>query len=237
VNADDFGLSCGVNRGIVVAHERGIVTTTSLMVRARAANEAAEYARSHPSLGVGLHVDIAERKYEDDGWVLVYSHADEDDDAALLTEVRSQLDRFRQLVGRDPTHLDSHQHVHRKEPLRSIMVELSRELDVALRGFTEGVTTYSGFYGQTDRGEPAPECITRESLDCLLRALPDGLSELSCHPGWGSDSGSSYAEERALELQVLCDPEIAAVIHAQGIILTGFGAESQGRRVGLGNAR
>src|SRR5206468_2930594 len=56
VNADDLGLSPGVNRGIIEAHERGIVTSASLMVRWPAAAEAAAYARSRPQLGVGLHL-------------------------------------------------------------------------------------------------------------------------------------------------------------------------------------
>ena len=58
VNADDFGRSRGVNRGIVEAHERGIVTSASLMVRWAAAADAAAYARMRPELSVGLHVDL-----------------------------------------------------------------------------------------------------------------------------------------------------------------------------------
>ena len=49
VNADDFGLSPGVNRGVVQAHERGIVTSASLMVRQPAAGAAAACARAHTS--------------------------------------------------------------------------------------------------------------------------------------------------------------------------------------------
>ena len=60
VNADDFGLSAGVNRGIAAAFEGGIVTSASLMVRPDAAAEAASYARLHPVLGVGLHIDLGE---------------------------------------------------------------------------------------------------------------------------------------------------------------------------------
>jgi predicted glycoside hydrolase/deacetylase ChbG (UPF0249 family) len=53
VNADDFGQSAGINRGIVEAHQRGIVTSASLMVRWHAASEAAAaYARAHPRLSV-----------------------------------------------------------------------------------------------------------------------------------------------------------------------------------------
>ena len=61
VNADDFGQSHGVNRGIMQAHRRGIVTSASLMVRWLAASEAAAYAREHPSLSLGLHVDLGEK--------------------------------------------------------------------------------------------------------------------------------------------------------------------------------
>src|SRR5215470_9116375 len=59
VNADDFGMCKGVNRGIIEAHARGIVTSTSLMVtRPVAAEDAAQRAREHPSLDLGLHVDL-----------------------------------------------------------------------------------------------------------------------------------------------------------------------------------
>ena len=58
VNADDLGLSSGVNQGILQAHEQGIVTSASLMVRHQAAPEAVAAAREHPRLGLGLHVDL-----------------------------------------------------------------------------------------------------------------------------------------------------------------------------------
>ena len=58
VNADNFGLSVGVNHGIIETHEHGIVTSASLMARWPAA--AAAYARAHPRLGLGLHLDIGE---------------------------------------------------------------------------------------------------------------------------------------------------------------------------------
>src|SRR5262249_22921163 len=58
VNADDFGRSAGVNRGIIQAHEQGIVTSASLMVHWPAAREAAEYGRGRPGLSLGLHFDL-----------------------------------------------------------------------------------------------------------------------------------------------------------------------------------
>src|SRR3954469_16501974 len=72
VNADDFGLCAAVNEGIVLAHERGIVTSTSLMVSRDGAAEAAAYARSHPRLSVGLHIDLGEWVCRGRTWVPNY---------------------------------------------------------------------------------------------------------------------------------------------------------------------
>lgn len=56
VNADDFGLTEGVNRAIVEAHQRGIVTSTTLMANGAAFDDAVRLARETPSLNVGCHV-------------------------------------------------------------------------------------------------------------------------------------------------------------------------------------
>src|SRR5437879_6831057 len=115
VNADDFGLSPETNRGIVTAHESGIVTRASLMVRYPAALEAAEYARQHPRLGVGLHLDLGEWAFRGGEWVALYTVVRTHDADAVRAEAERQLTAFRDLVGHDPTHLDSHQHVRRRD--------------------------------------------------------------------------------------------------------------------------
>jgi hopanoid biosynthesis associated protein HpnK len=56
VNADDFGLTEGVNRAILELHEEHVLTSTSLMARASATSQAVEIARATPTLGVGCHV-------------------------------------------------------------------------------------------------------------------------------------------------------------------------------------
>jgi chitin disaccharide deacetylase len=57
-NADDFGASTGINRGIVECHTRGVVTSASLMVEGRAVHEAVAISRDCPALSVGLHWDV-----------------------------------------------------------------------------------------------------------------------------------------------------------------------------------
>jgi len=223
VNADDFGQSPGINRGIIEAHAQGVVTSASLMVRWPAAVEAAAYGRAHPALSLGLHVDLAEWAYRNDGWVPLYEVVPTHDRAAVAEEVSRQLVTFRRLVGRDPTHLDSHQHVHLREPVRTVLLESARALAVPLRHCSTTVCYCGDFYGQTAEGHPLPESIGVERLLHILATLQPGLTELGCHPGQGDDLDTMYSRERAQELSVLCDPRVQAAIVALGIELCSFG--------------
>src|SRR5215212_5238159 len=122
VNADDFGLSPGINRGIIRAHVEGIVTSASLMVRWPAAREAVQLAAAHSALSVGLHVDLGEWEQQGGEWRSVYEVISDTESArAVRNEVAAQLRTFRQLVGRDPTHIDSHQHAHKEGPARHVL--------------------------------------------------------------------------------------------------------------------
>src|SRR5258707_3772776 len=58
VNADDLGADDGINRGIIEAHERGIVTSASLMVNMPSAPSAVRTSREHPALSLGLHANF-----------------------------------------------------------------------------------------------------------------------------------------------------------------------------------
>ena len=189
------------------------------MVRWPAAEAACDYARSHPSLSVGLHVDLGEWTYRDDeGWVALY----EVEPSAMEDEARGQLALFRSLLGRDPTHVDSHQHAHRDEPAQSVLVALAEELSVPLRHFTPSIAYCGGFYGQSDTGEPAPELVSAEALVGLIDSIPEGITELLCHPASEVDFESTYGEERLRELDALCDPRAHQGIERVGIELRSF---------------
>ncbi len=164
VNADDFGLSPGVNRGIIKAHEQGIVTSSSLMVRWPAAAAAAAYGREHPGFSIGLHVDLGEWVYRNEDWECLYEVVPLADRADVAHETDRQLAAFRRLLGRNPSHIDSHQHVHRQEPVQAILVELARQLDVPLRHFSPAVRYCGTFYGQTSQGLLLPDAISVKGL-------------------------------------------------------------------------
>jgi chitin disaccharide deacetylase len=221
VNADDLGLSRGVNEGIARAHLDGIVTSASLMVRQPAAEAAAELVRQLPKLGVGLHVDLAEWTPGPSGWTPVYAFVDDRDGSAVAREVEEQLALFEDLVGRPPDHLDSHQHVHRSEPLRSILGRVADELGVPLR-FRSSFGYFGGFYGQTRDGRPLPDAISPRALRTAIAELPDAATELCCHPAAQLDFRSSYGRERLQELETLCDPTVREVHAASGFRLDSF---------------
>jgi predicted glycoside hydrolase/deacetylase ChbG (UPF0249 family) len=222
VNADDFGMSLGVNRGILDAHRHGIVTSASLMVRWPAAGEAVALSRPWPRLSLGLHVDLGEWAYRDGAWVCLYEVVPPRDLAAVTREVLRQLDVFRELTGRNPTHLDSHQHFHREEPVRTVMRNLADELSVPLRDFSSQVRYSGSFYGQTAKGDALPEAISAASLLRTLAELPPGVTELGCHPGLNDDLNTMYRQERAVEVSTLCDERVRSAIHELRIELYSF---------------
>ena len=214
VNADDFGYSRGVNRGIAEAHDRGIVTSTSLMVDAPGVEEAVALARARPGLSVGLHVN-----FTNEGERLV----EFEDPAACRADLARQLERFQALLGRPPTHLDAHQHVHRGEVARPIFREAAARLGVHLRD-EPPVTYKGGFYGQWEHGVSDPTKVSVAFLAGFLRAeFTDGLYELCCHPGYvDADASFVYHQDRELELAALTDPSIRALLGELGLRLAGW---------------
>jgi predicted glycoside hydrolase/deacetylase ChbG (UPF0249 family) len=211
-----------VNRGIIETHEHGIVTSASLMVRWPVAAQAAAYSRERPNFSVGLHVDLAEWAFHHETWVPQYEVVPVDDITAVADEVSRQLATFRRLVGRDPTHMDSHQHVHLQEPVRSIVLAVASKLGVPVRGLSPEVRYCGHFYGQTAEGLPYLDGTSLDNLIRILMELPTGFTELGCHPGEADDSGWTYGKERTEELKVLCNPRVRAAIRSEGIELCSF---------------
>ncbi len=221
VNADDFGRSPGVNGGVIRSHEEGIVTSATLMVRWPGAEEAAAYAQ-RSSLSVGLHLDIGEWEYRDGQWHARYEVLATWTADTVAEEIGRQLDRFERLIGSSPDHLDSHQHVHREEPVRAALLGIGERLGVPVRDLTPGIA-YSGvFYGQDPEGTPVPDAITVEALVGTIETLPPGITELGCHPGVEADHDSTYGRERVQEVETLCDPRVRAAIDRCGVVLRSF---------------
>ena len=214
VNADDFGASVGINRGVIEAHRLGPVTSASLMVNAPAAADAAARAAELPDLAVGIHVNFTN---EGDHVVALT------DPVACRTELHRQLDAFHDLLGRPPTHVDSHHNVHIRLPqLTELFLEAARDVGVPLRAFSP-VRYVPRFYGRWD-GETHPEQVTAASFLAIVDAERGaGPFELACHPGHADPEFSSeYDGERQQELATLCSPALMAGLAARPIALVSF---------------
>jgi chitin disaccharide deacetylase len=283
VNADDLGWTDGVNRGIVEAHRKGLVTSTTLLANGRAYDSALEAARQNPELGIGVHLsldggrptapaeqvpgllnDAGELDGGTEGLLLRIASR-----RLRLEEVEQEWDaqiRKIQESGITPTHLDGHKHVQmlpglfelalrlaKKHGIRAIRVaneesSLRSALSVGAlqntgvvlkqgaqaRGLKllardaremaerEGIATSDYFCGITQTGE-----LTREGIEEFLEKLPEGTTELMCHPGYVDEdlrrTATRLQESRAAELEILTDASIRKIVASRGIRLINYG--------------
>src|SRR5262249_50211798 len=156
----------------VRAHEFGVVTAASLMVRREAAAAAAAIARGYPDLAVGLHLDLGEWAFDAGEWRLADFVVDTTDVSAGGDGGERQLDAFVRLVGREPAHIDGHQHMHLDPNVEPIVARAAAAIGATVRHRDSQFA--GGFYGQTGKGDSYPEWITPASLIALLSELPPG---------------------------------------------------------------
>ncbi|HEX9604024.1 MAG TPA: ChbG/HpnK family deacetylase [Myxococcales bacterium] len=210
VNADDLGYDPEIDRGILEAHARGMVTSATAMVDTPFAPAALRAAPA--SLALGLHAVL---------------------DPALPrargeTELLRQIARFTELRGAAPTHLDSHKHHHARPELLEAFAAVAAERGLPVRALdtwmrdllrAQGVRTTDHFLGDAD----LRPCWTSERLAAALAALEDGTTELMCHPGYApSHARTSFGVEREVELRALCDARVREALAGTGAVLASF---------------
>ncbi|HET9178357.1 MAG TPA: ChbG/HpnK family deacetylase [Terriglobia bacterium] len=147
VNADDFGLTEGINRAILDGHNNGIITSTTLMANGMAFDSAVAARSTAPALGIGVHLNLTQGRpvslpsrvpsivtsessfYPSPGVLIRQILRRRVRLADIETELRSQIDKVAS-AGIRITHLDSHKHVHLGPPVFSIVVKLAREYGI-----------------------------------------------------------------------------------------------------------
>jgi len=214
VNADDLGWSPGVNRAIAECHAHGVLTSASLMVTGRAIAEAVRLSRRHPRLSVGLHWDV---------WGEDEREFDLGDVRAVRDEFARQLETFYALMGRLPTHVDSHRHAHRDERVMPVFEELVEPLGVPLRG--DGRVRFVGkFYAQWEWKKTEMRYVSPTFLGQMLADdARDGWTEFSCHPGFVTPGYDAvYDAEREVEARTLIDESVRRAVTANGITLASY---------------
>lgn len=186
VNADDFGYSHSINRGIIEAHTKGIVTSTSVMVDAVAANEARDLTK-YPDLTIGLHLELADMDN-------------------VESELQRQIDKFVSIVGRMPDHIDTHKRHTTDEGIREVLEVYAKSNKVPVRNF--GVK-HIGSFGINSKD------ASLEQLKKSVDEATEQFNELMTHCGYSDDylrENSSYSDPRKQELEAICDPAIKKYI-------------------------
>jgi len=242
VNADDFGLSKGQNYGIIEACNNGLVTSTTALVNGAAIHHAVELSRSVPALGVGMHFVLTlgeplsvmpglTREGRLGKWVWPMA----EQGSLPLDEIAYELDcqyrRFIELFGREPTHIDSHHHVHMLAPIYPIIADFAREKGLPIRidrqvakrdslaqeALRSSEAFSSAFYGKVS------EALFLQILDAAIQDNVSSL-EVMCHPSFVDSTvmESAYCYPRLTELDILTSASLINEVNARGFRLGNY---------------
>lgn len=238
VNADDFGLSRGVNLGIIEAHKNGIVTSTTLMVTMNEVEHALELAKNYPKLGIGLHLNCTLGKpitkcpsltKENGKFYKPKEKPNHElfDEEEIYQEFMAQYNMFVKLVGNKPTHLDSHLYSHQIFPkVKNAALRIALEKDIAIRDVKVPNFDLAYFIGdfrcinEKDYKKAMNVIINKES-----EILKHKTVELMCHPAYLDRyiyQTSSYSLGRVRELDILTSKQVKDFIKLNNIELITF---------------
>jgi predicted glycoside hydrolase/deacetylase ChbG (UPF0249 family) len=177
VNADDFGFTTDVNRGIIAAHREGILTAATLMATGGAFDDAVRLARDNPSLDVGVHLALVNAPSVLDGKPLPATVGELLKRLALrripvYEELRAQVAKV-VAAGLNPTHLDTHKHTHLAPPVLAAVARVAREFHIrwVRRPFDFPLTV---------SGVPRAERLTARCLAVVRRRFHRTLEEHGC---------------------------------------------------------
>ncbi len=243
VNADDFGLSKGQNYGIVEACRHGVVTSTTAMVNGDAIEHAAQLSRALPELGVGMHFVLTlglpltpmpglAREGQLGKWIWEMAEQGTLPLEEIARELDCQFNRFVDLFGREPTHIDSHHHVHMIPAIFPLVAEFARRKGVALRvdPLVEGIEELSADLPPTTDGFSSAfygdEISEALFLSVLDRSVQQGERslEVMAHPAFIDNTirKSAYCWPRLTELDVLTSTSLKYAIAERGYRLGTF---------------
>jgi predicted glycoside hydrolase/deacetylase ChbG (UPF0249 family) len=153
INADDFGLCESINKGIVEAHTKGVLTSTTIMTNMPAAEQAVELAKNLPTLGLGVHLNLTAGKplskdntvkliLDSQGYFalspgklalasLISGKVRIAIEAELASQIQWLIDK-----GVKPTHLDSHKHIHSFPSIFPIVCRLAKRFGIPAIRYT-----------------------------------------------------------------------------------------------------
>ncbi|WP_297522000.1 chitin disaccharide deacetylase [uncultured Clostridium sp.] len=235
INADDFGLTKGVNKAIVDAYKKGALKSTTLMVNMKEVEEAVKLAKENKGLGVGLHLtatagepvrkDLKSLVGENGKFHNYYELLDgvqNCDDEELYLEWEAQLNKFVDLIGEMPTHLDSHHFAHLIERYKHVAIRLAEKYNLPMRTLETNIENKEvkytmGFYD--DR--VSYEFFEKDEANILDEEIID----LMCHPAYNDEvleGLSRYTKTREIEFEILTSERIKNWVEKNNVEIVNY---------------
>jgi predicted glycoside hydrolase/deacetylase ChbG (UPF0249 family) len=240
INADDLGYDTAVDRGLLRAMREGVVSSATLMVNTPFSAAAAEAARG---LAVGLHLNLARGHPVNplfppsllSAGAFLEGLSGTLPQEAVEAETRAQLALAEKLLGRRPTHLDVHKHLHRHAAVLAGVAAVAEEQGLPVRALDadmraklrgQGVATTEYFLG-----EAGTEAYwTLERFLSAVETLQAGITEMMCHPGEPpSQVVSGYSRQRLVELATFTSAEARIALERAGVVVEDYAALAPGQ--------
>jgi predicted glycoside hydrolase/deacetylase ChbG (UPF0249 family) len=236
INADDLGISPEVNRGIFIAHEKGVITDSSLLIQGRYAHQAIEMIKKSPSFHVGIHIDLDPLlAWQSPGIERVPRRKllEMMDEPDFIKRVKQEIDKQVKAFlerGLIPSHIDTHHHVHGFPQIFKPLVEVMDRYSIrAIRFSKKGyallgredipITSEQAQWMEDalrQRGIFHPHSLIDPIFPFSLKDIPGGVTELMVHPGMGGD------EWRQKDFEMLINPLFMNTVRDEGIQLISF---------------
>jgi len=230
VNSDDFGLTPGVNHGIIDALKRGLLRSTTAMMNMPAIEMAADLAKVNPELGVGIHLVLtAGRPLLDTHKTIVDENGDFLKNAVLVKktdvdveevylEYVAQMEKYIKLFGHKPTHIDGHHHTHALPQTVEATRRLAKTYGIKyVRYVDTDVAFVHDFYG--------PLTDYNQFETTLKRHFDKEFVELMCHVAFidvDLIQCSTYNFDRVRELETLISSKAKDFVKDHNIELVNF---------------
>ncbi|MCD6119758.1 ChbG/HpnK family deacetylase [bacterium] len=229
INADDFGRTPEISKGVLECAATGIVRSSTIMSNFVSESDISALADS--DLSAGLHFNLTSGSpialWPKD---LIGKNGYFKKDIAsdlprelIEDEIYAQWDY---LVSRGirPTHIDSHHHVHAFATVFAVVAEFALRRGVSVRPCNKDVAMLLVHLGITAPAEFSDsffglENLSKEGFLKILDACSSDSLEIMCHPGYSSRElalSSTYAEEREAELGILSDSSLLSEIEDRG---------------------
>lgn len=245
INADDCNLTPGVTRGILESHDKGILTSTTLLINLPLEEGIVRELKKRSKLGLGLHLNVtlaspvsaAEQisSLLKTGGIFrrpTDYQKELPSPKEVVVEYEAQIRLFENRFGRKPDHLDTHHHLHDHPLFFRALSAVARRWKLPIRRsrifqlseferMTRSLQTTDYLFGNLE----ARSHWQKDSFLAAVENLPEGTNEIGCHPAYCDErlcQMSSFREVREEELRVFSDRRLRRTLSELGIELIRF---------------